>query len=74
MHVVLQGALIGLGIALFLVVMEYVLVYKGAKERAARWRRAVELDVTERKRISTIVRFALVLPPAFALVFFIIWG
>jgi hypothetical protein len=31
-------------------------------------------DVTERRRMTTIMRFALVLPVGFAAAFWLIWG
>lgn len=75
MHPVLEGALIGIGIGLFLIAGEYYFVVKGAKERAKRQHLLVhEIDPTERKRIASIASFAMFLPPAFAFFFWLIWG
>lgn len=74
MHVVLQGALVGLGLGAFLVAAEWLVLRSAAKERAVRLRRAAELDDTARKRIRSITGFALFLPAAFALAFWVIWG
>ena len=52
--------------AAILVFAEYYLQRKEAIERAQRLKRAVELDQDQRRRISTILRFAILLPPAFA--------
>jgi hypothetical protein len=72
MHPAIQGALIGTGIGFLLVAAEYLLLRKGVNERAARFHRKAELDVTERRRISSMTRFALLLPAAFALGFWIV--
>jgi hypothetical protein len=74
-HPVLEGALIGIGIGLFLVAGEYYFVVKGAKERAKRHHLHVHaIDATERKRIASVASFSMFLPPAFALFFWLIWG
>lgn len=74
MHVAIQGGLIGLALGAFLVAAEWLLLRSAARERAARLRRAAELDETARRRIRSITSFAALLPPAFALVFWIVWG
>ena len=72
MHPAIQGALIGAAIGFLLVAAEYLLRRKGVNDRAARLNRKAELDVTERRRISSMTRFALLLPAAFALGFWIV--
>jgi hypothetical protein len=72
MHPAIQGALIGAAIGFLLVAAEYLLLRKGVNDRAARLNRKAELDVTERRRISSMTRFALLLPAAFALGFWIV--
>jgi hypothetical protein len=72
MHPAVEGALYGAGIGAFLVGAEYLLLRSSVKERADRLKRAPEFDVTERRRISSMTRFALVLPVAFALGFWIL--
>ena len=74
MHPALQGALIGLGIGAFLYVFEYIMLSKAANERAKKLNRKAELDPTERTRMTTMLRFALVLPVGFAFVFWWVWG
>ena len=74
MHPVLQGALIGLGIGAFLVLAEYLMLNKSVNERAKKLNRKAEFDVTERRRIATIFRFAMMLPPVFAFGFWLVWG
>ncbi len=72
MHPAVEGALYGIGIGFFLVGAEYVLLKNSVKARADRLKRKAEFDVTERRRISSITRFALLLPIAFALGFWIV--
>jgi hypothetical protein len=74
MNVAIQGALWGLGIGAFLVFAEYLLLNSAVRERAERFKRKAEFDITERRRMSSITRFAVLLPPAFALAFWIMWG
>ena len=71
----LEGALVGIGIGLFLVAGEYYFVVKNAKERAKRQHELRhELDPTERKRLASIASFSAFLPPAFAFFFWLIWA
>jgi hypothetical protein len=74
MNVVLQGALIGLGVALFLIAVDYLNLRKLARERAKKRHVAPEFDDTERRRLASIVRFCLFVPPAFAFFFWLLWG
>ncbi len=74
MNPVVEGALIGLGIGAALVVFEYLLIAQGVNERAKKLNRRAEFDITERRRMATIMRFALVLPIGFAAAFWFIWG
>ena len=71
----LHGALIGVGIGILLFVVEYWLIRAGAAEHAKRMgKKDVELSALERVRLASVGRFCVVLPPAFALGFWIIWG
>jgi hypothetical protein len=72
MHPAVEGALIGTGVGLFLVGAEYLLLRKAVNERADKLKRKAEFDVTERRRISSMTRFAVILPFAFAIGFWIV--
>ena len=72
MHAALEGLLVGAAVAAILVFAEYYLQRKEAIERAQRLKRAVELDQDQRRRISTMVRFAIFIPPAFAAAWWLI--
>jgi hypothetical protein len=74
MNPAVQGALIGLGIGVALVILEYLLINQAVTERAKKLNRKAVFDITERRRMATIMRFAVVLPIGFAAAFWIIWG
>ena len=74
MHPALQGALIGLGIGIFLFIFEYMAHSKGVNERAKRFHKAPEFDITEKRRLATVRNFVPILAIGFAVAFWIIWG
>lgn len=74
MPIYVEGALVGLALAVFLVMAEYLLIKKAAKERAARFHRKVEIDSSEHSRLRSVVSFSIVLPFGFALAWWILWG
>ena len=74
MNPVIEGALIGLGIGALLVIFEYMMLSQQVNERAKKLNRKAAFDITERRRMTTIVRFAALLPFGFAAAFWLIWG
>jgi len=74
MHPALEGLLVGAGLAALLLFGEYWLQRKAALERAQKSKRALVLDPDQRKRISSMARFCLFIPPAFALFYWLIFG
>jgi hypothetical protein len=74
MNIATQGALWGLGIGVFLVMIEYMFVKKAVEERAVEKHQKPAFDGQDRARIKAVVSFAFFLPPAFALGFWLIWG
>ena len=74
MNPVIEGALIGLGIGLLLVIFEYMMLNQQVNERAKKLNRKAAFDITERRRMNTILRFAAILPFGFAAAFWLIWG
>jgi hypothetical protein len=74
MNVVLQGALIGLAVALLLIAVDYLHLRRLAHERAKRRHIPAEFDDIERRRLASIVRFCIFVPPAFAIFFWLLWG
>jgi hypothetical protein len=73
-HPAIQGLLVGLGVAIFLLGTEYLLLKKNRDDRAKRLKRTQDFDQTERGRIKTMVRFCVLVPLGFALAFWVIWG
>ena len=74
MHIALKGLLVGLGIGLLLIALEYFFVKKAVEERAVAKHQKPVFDPTDRERIKSIANFALFLPPAFAVGFWLVWG
>lgn len=74
MHISIVGALTGAGVALFLFVAEYLSVRKEAAERAKRTHQKLQLEDAERRRMASNARFCLLIPPAFAGFFWLVWG
>jgi hypothetical protein len=72
MHIAVTGALTGLGVAVIVLVGDFVTVRRNAAERAKRWNKPMALDPTERKGLASLARLCLLLPPAFALVFWLL--
>ena len=74
MESAIQGAVVGVVIGLVLVLFEYIMIKKAVDERAKRYHRKAEFDQTEKKRIHTVMRFALFLPIGFAAGAWLIFG
>ena len=74
MNITLVGALVGIAVALSLFALDYSILRAGAAERAKQWHRKYELDRAERRRIASIARFCVFVPPAFAAFFWLLWG
>jgi hypothetical protein len=74
MHIAVQGALAGLVLGVVLVFFEYYMLKKDLEERGKRLHRKLEMDVMEKRRIHTVLRFSMVLPFAFAFGFWLVWG
>jgi hypothetical protein len=73
MNDAIMGALVGVGISVFLLVFDYMMIRKGAAERAVRnHQKTVSLDATEKKRIGALVRFCVILPLALAGAFYLL--
>ena len=72
MHPAVEGFIIGFALALVLVGAEYLLQRKAAKERSAQFKTKMELDDTQRRRINSLLRFSVFIPPAFALAFWLV--
>jgi len=72
MHPAMKGFLIGLGISIFLIVFEYMMVKKAVQERAQLLHRKPEFEPTDKKRVRAVVNFCLFVPPALAVGFWLV--
>lgn len=69
------GALAGVALGIVLVLFEYFMLKRLAERRAVqKGKKVVEMDPTEHKQFMGMVKFALFLPPGFALLAWMFWG
>ena len=71
MHSALMGALVGAGVGVLFYLADYVMLTAQSNERAKKLHRKPGFDDTERKRLKALSMFCLLLPPAFALAFWV---
>jgi hypothetical protein len=67
MNVVLQGLLIGAGLAAVLVFFEYTAITREVAEKSKKIARKVDWDSNQKSRMRGMLSFGLVLPIAFAI-------
>jgi len=73
MHPAINGALVGLAIAVALFVFDYMQLRARAAERAKKAHKTiVEFDQTDKGRIISLFRFIIFLPPGFAILFWML--
>jgi hypothetical protein len=72
MHPAIEGFIVGLALAVVLVGAEFLLQRKAAKERSEQFKTKLALDDTQRRRINSLLRFSVFIPPAFALAFWLV--
>ena len=72
MHPALQGLLIGVGIALVLLIFEYMSANRSAAERGKKMAKKPELSQDERARIASMARFCFFLPIIVAVVYWLV--
>ena len=74
LHPAIEGALVGLAIAIVLYVLEYYLLKKQARERAIRQHKPnmVEFDSTEKARLHSVGRMCAVVPVFFAVMYWLV--
>jgi hypothetical protein len=74
MHVALQGLLIGAGLAVVLIIFEYMAIGREVAERSKRLARKVEWDSNQKSRMRGMMTFGFVLPIAGAVAGWWIFG
>lgn len=73
MNILFTGALVGTGVAISLLALEYALLRRSSAERARKTRRRDAFDGEERSRMAALARFCVLLPPVFAALFWLVW-
>ena len=66
MKMLIQGALVGGGIALVLVFFEYTAIMREVAERSKRVAKKVEWDSNQKSRLRGMIKFGVILPFACA--------
>ena len=74
MHVALQGLLIGAGLAVVLIVFEYMAINREIAERSKRLARKVDWDSNQKSRMRGMMTFGIVLPIAGAVAGWWVFG
>ena len=72
MHPAMQGFLVGLAVALFLIVFEYLTVKKQVEERASLKHQKPQFEPQDKNRVRAVLNFCLFVPPAFAAGFWLL--
>lgn len=71
MHPAVQGLIFGIVLGLVLIGVEYYFVKKQVEGRASPNNPHPEFEATDRNRVKAVVNFAIFLPPAFAIGFWL---
>ena len=74
MNMILQGALVGAGLAVVLVVFEYLAINRELAERSKRLAKKVDWDSNQRSRMQGMIKFGIVLPIGCAIGAWWVWG
>ena len=62
MNIWLQGALVGAGLAVVLIVFEYMAINREVAERSKKLAKKVDWDSNHRSRMRGMITFGLILP------------
>ena len=74
MNIMLQGFLIGAGVAVVLIFFEYTAIKREVAERSKRVAKKVDWDSNQISRMRGMMTFGAALPFAFAIGAWWIWG
>ena len=74
MNIMLQGFLIGAGLAAVLIFFEYTAIVREVAERSKRVAKKVDWDSNQISRMRGMISFGLALPIGFAIGAWWIWG
>lgn len=74
MNVAIQGALAGAGLALALVIFEYMAITREVAEKAKKTAKKQEWNSNQISRMRGMINFGLVLPVGGAIFAWLLWG
>ena len=74
MNIAIQGALVGAGLALVLVIFEYMAINREVAEKEKKTARKQEWNSNQVSRMRGMVSFGLVLPIGAAIIAWLVWG
>lgn len=74
MNMAVQGALVGLGLAVFLYVFEYMAVKRAAAERSKKMAKKMEINQEEISRLRAVRGMCYFLPIGGAIIAWLVWG
>ena len=74
MHIAIQGALVGAGLAAFLYAFEYIAVKRAAAERSKKMARKMEVNQEELSRLRAVRGLCYFLPIGCAIGAWLGWG
>ena len=74
MHIAIQGALVGLGIAAFLYAFEYMAVKRSAAERSKKMAKKMDINQEEISRLRAVRGLCYLLPVGCAIGAWLVWG
>jgi len=74
MNIWLQGALAGAGLAIVLIVFEYMAIQREIAERSKRLAKKVDWDSNQKSRMRGMMTFGFILPIGGAIGAWLIWG
>jgi len=74
MHIAWKGFLVGLAVAAFLFIFEYMAIKSAGAQRAKKMAKKAEINQEERSRLRAVTTFSLFIPPGMALIFWLTMG
>ena len=74
MHIALKGLLIGIGLALALIIFEYMAIKREIAERSKKMAKKVDWDSNQHSRLRGMMSFGFILPIGCALGAWLVWG
>jgi len=74
MHIAWTGFLVGVAVAVFLYIFEYMAIKSAGAQRAKKTGKKAEIIQEERSRLRGVMMFCIFCPPGMALIFWLTMG